>query len=105
MFYTLLLSFSEYIGFNKAYAIAVLATVSLIGLYVWNIFKEGKIALGFTLALSALYGYIFFLIQLQDYALLFGSIGLFFVVALVMYSSRKVNWYQIGKKELDRVAA
>ncbi|KAA5537124.1 cell envelope integrity protein CreD [Taibaiella lutea] len=101
VFYTLLLSLSEYTGFNIAYAIAVLATVSLIGLYVWNIFKTGKIALGFTLALSALYGYIFFLIQLQDYALLFGSIGLFFVVALVMYSSRKVDWYQIGKKELN----
>ena len=101
VFYTLLLSLSEYIGFNTAYAIAVLATVSLIGLYVWNIFKDSKIALGFTIALCALYGYIFFLIQLQDYALLFGSIGLFFVVALVMYSSRKVNWYQVGKKETN----
>jgi inner membrane protein len=101
VFYTLLLSLSEYLGFNLAYAIAVLATISLIGLYVWNIFKAGKIALGFTLALSALYGYIFFLIQLQDYALLFGSIGLFFVVALVMYSSRKVDWYQIGRKDLN----
>jgi len=101
VFYTLLLSLSEYIGFNPAYSIAVIATVSLIGLYVWNIFKTGKIALGFTLALGALYGYIFFLIQLQDYALLFGSIGLFMVVALVMYSSRKVDWYQIGKKEPD----
>jgi inner membrane protein len=99
VFYTLLLSISEYIGFNKAYAIAALATVSLIGLYVWNVFKTGKIALGFTTALAALYGYIFFLIQLQDYALLFGSVGLFLVVAIVMYSSRKVNWYQIGKKE------
>lgn len=103
VFYTLLLSLSEYVGFNIAYVIAALATVSLIGLYVWNIFKSGKIALGFTLALGALYSYIFFLIQLQDYALLFGSVGLFIVVALVMYSSRKVNWYQIGKKELNPV--
>lgn len=105
VFYTLLLSLSEYIGFNRAYAIAVLATVSLIGLYVWNVFKDGKIASGFTLALTALYGYIFFLIQLQDYALLFGSVGLFVVVALAMYSSRKINWYQVGKKDLNPTTA
>ncbi len=98
VFYTLLLSISEYAGFNKAYAIATAATVSLIGMYVWSIFKKGKIAVGFTFALGALYAYIFFLIQLQDYALLFGSIGLFLVVALAMYSSRKVDWYNVGRK-------
>lgn len=98
VFYTLLLSFSEYIGFNKAYAIAAAATISLIGLYVWSMFKQGKIAIGFTIALGSLYAYIFFLIQLQDYALLFGSVGLFIVIALAMYSSRKVDWYHVGKK-------
>lgn len=98
VFYTLLLSFSEYIGFNKAYAIAAAATITLIGLYVQSMFKQAKIAIGFTLALGSLYAYIFFLIQLQDYALLFGSVGLFAVVALAMYSSRKVDWYHTGKK-------
>lgn len=104
IFYTLLLSLSEYTGFNIAYFIAASATISLIGLYVWNIFKTGKIAMGFTFALTALYSYIFFLIQLQDYALLFGSIGLFLVLAIVMYSSRKVDWYQVGKKEKSAIA-
>lgn len=99
VFYTLLLSFSEYIGFNKAYAIAASGTIILIGSYVWSIFRQTKIALGFTLALGSLYAYIFFLIQLQDYALLFGSVGLFVVVALAMYSSRKVDWYRVGKKQ------
>lgn len=98
VFYTLLLSISEYTGFNKAYAVASVATVSLIGFYVWSMFRKGKIAVGFTIALSGLYAYIFFLIQLQDYALLFGSIGLFLVVALAMYSSRKVDWYNVNKK-------
>jgi inner membrane protein len=99
VFYTLLLSFSEYMGFNIAYAVAASATIMLIGSYVWSIFRQAQIALGFTLALGSLYAYIFFLIQLQDYALLFGSVGLFVVVALVMYSSRKVDWYRVGKKQ------
>ncbi len=98
VFYTLLLSFSEYIGFNKAYVIAAAATIALIGLYVWSMFHKAKIAIGFTLALGSLYAYIFFLIQLQDYALLFGSIGLFVVVALAMYSSRKIDWYHINTR-------
>lgn len=98
VFYTLLLSFSEYTGFNIAYCIASVATIVLIGLYVWSMFKKIQIAAGFTLALSALYAYIFFLIQLQDYALLFGSIGLFVVVALAMYSSRKIDWYNLSRK-------
>jgi inner membrane protein len=44
-------------------------------------------------ALGGLYGYIYILIQLEDYALLFGSIGLFVIVAILMYASRKVDWY------------
>jgi inner membrane protein len=93
IFFSLLLSISEYIGFNKAYAIATVATVALIGSFVWSVFQKGSIASGFTFALSALYGYIFFLIQLQDYALLVGSIGLFILLAVAMYFSRKIDWY------------
>lgn len=93
IFYTLLLSFSEYIGFAPSYWVAALATVLLIGWYVRNMFSSGKLAFLFTLALTALYGYIFFLIQLEDYALLFGSIGIFVILALLMYGTRKVDWY------------
>jgi len=93
IFYTLLLSISEYAGFNNAYIIATIATVSLISSYVWGIFKSMKTAAGFTFALTALYSYIFILIQLEDYALIFGSIGLFVILAVIMYYSRKIDWY------------
>lgn len=93
IFYTLLLSISEYAGFNIAYIIASVATVTLISSYVWSIFKNTKTAIGFTLTLFGLYGYIFILIQSEDYALLFGSIGLFIILAVIMYYSRKIDWY------------
>ncbi len=106
VFYTLLLSISEYTGFNTAYFIAALATVSLIGSYVWSVFRNGLTALGFTAALGGLYGYIYILIQLEDYALLFGSIGLFVILAILMYASRKIDWYgthkPTGQGETDR---
>ncbi|MES2703550.1 MAG: cell envelope integrity protein CreD [Bacteroidota bacterium] len=97
IFYTLLLSISEYAGFNIAYLIASLATVSLITLYASSIFKSGKTALGFGISLAGLYGYIFILIQSEDYALLFGSIGLFIIIAIIMYYSRKIDWYGVSR--------
>jgi inner membrane protein len=99
IFYTLLLSISEYTGFNTAYLIASAATVALIGLYVWSVFHSGLTALGFTAGLSGLYGYIYILIQLEDYALLFGSIGLFVILAVIMYFSRRIDWYGAGAEK------
>ena len=96
IFYSLLLSISEYTGFNNAYLIASIATISLISMYVWSVFKSVKAAAGFTSTLATLYGYIFILIQSEDYALLFGTIGLFVIIAIIMYYSRKIDWYAIN---------
>lgn len=93
IFYTLLLSISEYIVFDLAYAIAATSTILLISLYAKGHFKSWKTAGIFFGLLSCLYGFIFVLIRLEDTALLVGSIGLFLVLAIVMYASRKINWY------------
>jgi inner membrane protein len=93
VFYTLLLSISEFIAFDLSYLLAATATVSLITLYVKGHFSSWKVAGIFAGVLGALYGFIFILIQLEDTALLVGSIGLFTVLALVMYASRRINWY------------
>lgn len=96
IFYSLLLSISEFILFDYAYLIAALATIGLITLYAKNHFKSWRIGSVFMLVLSLLYAFIFVLIRLEDSALLVGSIGLFVVLALVMYVSRNINWYQPG---------
>jgi inner membrane protein len=93
VFYTLLLSVSEYLNFNLAYLIASVATIGLITAYTQSIFRNWGIAAAFFVFLTALYGFIYILIQLQDGALLFGSIGLFILLAIVMYYSRKIDWY------------
>lgn len=93
VFYTLLLSIGEILSFNAAYALATGATVGLIGLYARQMFgtwKNGWLIAGFLLGL---YTFIFLLIQLEDTALLAGSIGLFLLVALAMYFSKKIEWY------------
>ena len=93
VFYTLLLSISEYLGFTAGYMSAATATILLITAYTKSIFEEWRIVIIFFLVLTALYGFIFVLIQLQDGALLIGSIGLFLILAIVMYYSRKIEWY------------
>jgi inner membrane protein len=92
LFYTLLLSFSEYISFNIAYAIAAIATISLIGWFVKGLLHSNKLSYLLSLVLVIMYGYIFTILQLQDYALLLGSLGLFATLAIVMYYSRRINW-------------
>ena len=94
IFYTLLLSIGEYLSFNWAYLISSAAIITLISLYTSSAFKSRKIACIFSFVLCTLYGFIFILIQLQDGALLFGSIGLFALLAAVMYYSRKIDWYK-----------
>jgi inner membrane protein len=93
IFYTLLLALSEHISFNLAYLISSLATISLVVFYANSIFKKLSLSLFTALTLIVLYGFIFVILQLQDYALLMGSIGLFIVMAVIMYLSRKIDWY------------
>lgn len=92
LFYTLLLSFSEYVGFNTAYGIAALATVGLITWFVKGLLGSSKLSMLLSFVLVLLYSYVFTILQLQDYALLLGSVGLFLTLAVVMYFSRKIQW-------------
>ncbi|GAB3010622.1 cell envelope integrity protein CreD [Cyclobacterium sediminis] len=96
VFYTLLLSISEHLKFNLAFIVSAIATLSLIAGYVRAILKSGKLTMLITGILTVLYSFIFVIIQLQDYALLIGSIGLFIILGLIMYFSRKIDWYNIN---------
>ncbi|HYH13852.1 MAG TPA: cell envelope integrity protein CreD, partial [Flavisolibacter sp.] len=92
LFYTLLLSFSEYIGFNPAYGVAALCTVGLIAWFVKGILLSGKLSTILSIVLLLVYSYVFSILQLQDYSLLLGSMGLFLTLAVIMYFSRKLQW-------------
>lgn len=95
VFYLLLLSLSEQIGFNAAYGTAAVATIGLISFYSASVLKARQLVIQLTMLLCAIYGFIFVVLQLEDYALLAGSIGIFIALAAVMYYSRKVDWYNL----------
>ncbi|APY00945.1 cell envelope integrity protein CreD [Lacinutrix venerupis] len=92
MFYTLLVSISEHSNFLKAYLIAGTSVIALITLYSKSILKTWKFPVFIGLSLTALYTFIYIIIQLESYALVVGSIGLFIILALVMFVSRKIDW-------------
>ncbi len=98
VFYLLLLSLSEHVGFNLAYLISAAATIGLICFYSTSILKIKRLVFQLFGLLVAIYGFIFVLLQLEDYALLAGSVGVFIALAAVMSSSRKVDWYNLGAK-------
>ena len=94
LFYSLLLSISEQINFGIAYLIASIATIGLITAYTYSIFRNRIQTGALTGMLCLLYIFLYVVLQLEDVALLIGSIGLFVILGTIMYFSRKINWYK-----------
>lgn len=92
LFYTLLLSFSEYIGFNFSYVVSSIATIGLIAWFVKGVLSSMRLSTILSFVLLLVYTYVFTILQLQDYALLLGSVGLFITLAVIMHFSKKIQW-------------
>ena len=91
LFYSLLLSMSEHVAFALAYLIATLMTVGMVTIYLYGVLRVKKQALIIGAMLLIMYAYIFVLLNLESYALLAGSIGLFIILAVIMYYSLKIR--------------
>ena len=95
LFYTLVLSLSEHIHFNYAYIISAVSITLIVSGYARAIISDSRFALTIFGILTFLYCYLFIVLQLEDYALIMGSIGLLIILVIVMYITRKINWYEI----------
>lgn len=106
LFYLLLLSLSEHFPFTAAYWGASLAATGLIGLYAGSVMGHWRRGLGITSMLLGLYGLLFAILRSEDNALLMGSILLFAVLALVMLTTRRLDWFaiseQMGRQQVGR---
>lgn len=97
IFFLLLVSLAEHIAFWMAYVIASAACIVLTSFYLTYVLRSAARAIGFGVALTALYGALYGLLNSENNALIMGSILLFAVLAAVMVVTRKVDWYQVGK--------
>ena len=103
IFYVLLLGISEHLSFGLSYLISSSATTILISLYSITMFRSTKQAGMMGLFLAGLYTYLYIVLQLENLSLLFGAIGLFIALAIVMFVLRRVNWYNDDNKS-DQIA-
>ena len=93
MFYALLISFSEHITFDISYAVSSASVLLLLSGYVKALFKKVQYVMTITGVLTGLYSFLYFLLQMSDYALLSGTIGLFALLGILMFLTRNINWY------------
>lgn len=97
LFYLLLLALSEHIGFIWAYVSASGAVILMTSLYSKAVLKTTRRAGLIGAGITILYIYLFTLLQEENYSMLFGSVGVFLVLAAVMYVTRNIDWYNLRK--------
>ena len=96
MFFLLLTSLSEHLGFARAYAAAAGSCVALLAYYVGHVLHSLRRGAEFAVSLAALYGLLYVLLRAEDHALLMGSILVFAAMAAIMVATRRVDWYAVG---------
>ena len=99
LFYLLLLSLSEAIGFDPAYWLASAATIVLIAVYLAVSLGSWKRGVALGLGLTAVKTYLYVTLASEDFALLSGSLALFLLLAALMLATRKVDWYRLSAKK------
>lgn len=95
LFYLLLLSLSEHISFNRAYWIASSGVISVSFFYMRGISSRITPVALISFILLSIFTFLFVILQMEDYSLLCGSIGLFVILAAIMLITRKVDWYNL----------
>ena len=101
LFFLLLVSLSEHLPFDAAYLAASGACTLLLAFYGRFVLGGTRAGLAFGAAIGALYGVLYVLLQLEQRALLFGSLLLFAVLAAAMVATRRIDWYAL----LGRIGA
>ena len=92
LFYLLELSLGEHLGFAAAYVIAAAAVIMLVAAYAWAAMGSAQSGMVVGGVVMGLYGFLYVLLMLEEYSLLVGSVGLFLILAAIMYVTRHVDW-------------
>ena len=95
LFFLLLLSLSEHLPFERAYAAAGTACAALLGFYASSMLGRLLSGVLFGLGIALLYGLLYVLLQMEQNALVIGSVGLFAALAVVMALTRRIDWYAL----------
>jgi len=92
-FYVVLLALSEQIGFALAYLAAAVAVVAIVAGYASAVLRARRAGLVLGAMLALVYALLYGLIVSEQYSLLMGALALLAIVAVLMYLTRKIDWY------------
>jgi inner membrane protein len=92
LFYLILLSLSELVGFDPAYAVASIVIIALVAGYIHGIAKRRSLTLLCAGVLTIVYGSLFIMLQLEELALLMGTLLLLVLCGVVMILTRRLTW-------------
>jgi len=95
IFYLLLLAFAERIGFTGAFFISAGATIAATAGYAGAVFGHRKYIARAGFVFTLVYGLLYTLMRMQDFALMIGAIASFMAIAGTMYLTRNMDWYGI----------
>lgn len=93
VFYSLLTALSEYLTFGLSYVVSGLVIIVMIALFTHSLYRHFRVTATVSLSLVLLYCFLYVILQLADYSLLVGNIGLVIILGIVMFFSRKIDWY------------
>ncbi|OUS25178.1 cell envelope integrity protein CreD [Gammaproteobacteria bacterium 45_16_T64] len=102
VFYLLLISLAEHIAFHWAYAIAAACCNGLMLFYVRYMLRSFRSALSFSVMIAMLYALLYVIIQAEDFALLMGAFLVFVVLTVVMFTTRKFDWYDVASTAVEK---
>ena len=96
IFFLLLLSLSEVLGFALAYALSAAMSLLLIAPYAAKVSRSWRQGATAGALLAGVYGYLYVTLQSEDHALIMGSLLLFVALAALMFATRNVDWYALA---------
>ena len=95
----MLLSLSQYLLFNWAFLISASAVIVLIASYCTVVLQQRKRGIYTGLLFSLLYAFIYVLIKAEEMSLVMGAFGMWLILALIMYLTRKIDWYAVNNMD------
>lgn len=95
IFYLLLISLSEHLSFFISYLLSSFSCLTLLMVYLAKVMKSYRLSIRFSISLGVLYAVLLVIIQLEDFALLMGTLMLFSMLTVLMVSTRHIDWYAL----------
>jgi inner membrane protein len=102
VFYLVLLAVSEHLDFAGSYSLAACAMSGLLAVYFSGVLRSRRAGFVTGALAGACYSLLYFLVLSEDYALLFGALAIFFLLATTMVATRKLDWYRVAATHMAK---